>query len=134
MKKYLWIIAIVALLLPACGGNKKETVASDKDSIEVVDQSSATESSLPTVIDFSATWCGPCQQIAPLIHKLAEEYEGKVNFQFIDVDENRAIAEEYKIESIPTFIFLDKEGKEIERVVGADEESVKKALEQLAAN
>lgn len=74
---------------------------------------------LPVVIDFSATWCGPCQKIAPVIDQLAEEYAGRVNICKCDVDQNDELTAQYGIRNVPTIIFIDKEGNTVDRMVGA---------------
>lgn len=71
----------------------------------------------PVVIDFYATWCGPCKAMSPIIEKLASEYEGKIKVLKVDVDKNRSLAEAARIMSIPTLFFIDKDGN-IERQVG----------------
>lgn len=73
---------------------------------------------MPVVIDFYATWCGPCRSLSPLIEQLADEYEGRVKVLKVDVDKNTALAEAARIQSIPTLFFISKDG-EIERQVGA---------------
>ncbi len=70
-----------------------------------------------TVIDFWAEWCGPCRMIAPIIEKLAEEYDGKALIGKVDVDNNPEVAFKYGIRSIPTILIL-KDGEEIKRHVG----------------
>jgi thioredoxin 1 len=70
------------------------------------------------VIDFFATWCGPCKRVAPFFEKLAEEYVG-MKFLKVDVDESAEIAEEFQIRAMPTFVFL-KDGVVVKRVEGAD--------------
>lgn len=72
---------------------------------------------IPVIIDFYATWCGPCKALSPLIEKLAEEYEGRVKVLKVDVDKNEALAQAARIMSIPTLFFIDREGN-IERRVG----------------
>lgn len=62
------------------------------------------------VIDFSATWCGPCQMLAPIIHELSEEYDGKAKFYSIDVDECPNISQQFGIVSIP-FVAVLKKGE-----------------------
>ena len=69
------------------------------------------------LIDFWATWCGPCRALAPTIVELAKEYSGKILIGKLDVDENPATAEKFQVFSIPTMI-LFKEGKEVDRLVG----------------
>ena len=77
----------------------------------------------PSVVDFSATWCGPCQKMKPVFHKLAAEFADKYNFVTIDIDENPGLAEKYHIQVVPTFIFIDADGEEGDRISGAVEES-----------
>lgn len=89
---------------------------------------------LPTVIDFYATWCGPCKAIAPVFQVLKGEYGEKINFVSVDVDADNETARRYGIEAMPTFVILDSEGKEIRRIVGADAEALSAAVDSLAAN
>ena len=70
------------------------------------------------LVDFWATWCGPCRMLGPVIEQLAEDYEGKdVIIGKVDVDENPELAQRYGVMSIPTVLLLE-DGKEIERKVG----------------
>lgn len=73
---------------------------------------------LPLVVDFWATWCGPCRKIAPVISELAEEYDGKIVVGKCDVEESEDVAAEFGIRSIPTVIFM-KGGEVVDKVVGA---------------
>ena len=70
------------------------------------------------LVDFFATWCGPCKMVAPAVEQLAEEYEGKAAVYKVDVDEAQEIGMKYKIMSIPTLVFF-KDGQEVERIRGA---------------
>ena len=70
-----------------------------------------------TLVDFWATWCGPCKMLAPTIEELAKDYDGKIAVGKVDVDENEELARRYDIYSIPTLIIF-KDGKEMERIVG----------------
>jgi thioredoxin 1 len=65
------------------------------------------ESDLPVVVDFHADWCGPCHQIAPLLERLSEEWEGRVRFVKLDIDRNRDVARAYRISSIPAVLLFE---------------------------
>ena len=69
------------------------------------------------LVDFWASWCGPCRMVAPIIDQLAEEYEGKVTVGKVNVDEESALASEFAVVSIPTIIIF-KDGKQVEKLVG----------------
>lgn len=69
------------------------------------------------LIDFWATWCGPCRMQAPILENLAEEYEDRITICKIDVDENQATANQFGIMSIPTLL-LKKDGEVVEQLVG----------------
>ena len=71
----------------------------------------------PVIIDFYATWCSPCQALAPMLKRLADEYEGRVKVLKVDVDKNQELAMAARIMSIPTLFFITKDG-DIERIVG----------------
>jgi len=73
---------------------------------------------LPLVVDFWATWCGPCRMVAPIIAELAKEYEGKINVGKCDVEENEDLAAEFGIRNIPTILFF-KNGEVIDKMIGA---------------
>ena len=75
------------------------------------------EAKLPVLVDFWAAWCAPCTAVAPIIDKIAIEYEGKLKVAKVNTDENPGLPENYGIMSIPTLI-LFKNGKEVERVTG----------------
>ena len=74
--------------------------------------------SQPLVVDFWATWCGPCRMIAPIVEELAKEYDGKIAVGKCDVEENDELAAEYGIRNIPTILFI-KNGEVVDKLVGA---------------
>ncbi|MEO6878544.1 MAG: thioredoxin [Gemmatimonadaceae bacterium] len=71
-----------------------------------------------TVVDFWATWCGPCRMIAPILEQLSTEYEGKVKVTKLDVDANIKTGSRFNVRSIPTLLFF-KEGKVVDQIIGA---------------
>lgn len=81
-------------------------------------QTEVLESNIPVVIDFWATWCGPCKMIAPIIDEMANEFEGKAKICKVDVDNNQSIAIQLGIRSIPT-VMIFKDGKVVDTIVGA---------------
>lgn len=81
----------------------------------------AYEGKLPCVIDFYATWCGPCRKVAPIMEKLAKEYNGKVAVYKVDVDAEQKLATILNIRNIPTVFFIEK-GKQPSYSVGAKDE------------
>lgn len=79
-------------------------------------------------MDFKAVWCGPCKFIAPVFHRLAEQYAGKAHFLQVDVDDVADVAQEVGIEAMPTFLVF-KNKQKVDSLVGANP----KALEALVA-
>lgn len=78
------------------------------------------------LIDFFAEWCGPCHAMKPVFEQLEKDYAGKVQFKTVDVDVDGAMAEQYGVSSIPTFVLL-KDGKEAGRKIGASSKDAMKS-------
>lgn len=88
--------------------------------LEVTDSTFAKEvleSGKPAMVDFWATWCGPCRMVAPTVEELAKEYGDQAVIAKVDVDNNQEIAAEFGIRNIPTLLFF-KDGKVVDKVVG----------------
>lgn len=89
-------------------------------------QSVVLNSSLPVVVDFFATWCGPCKMIAPVLEQLSKEYEGKVVIVKVDVDEAMELSDAFEIVSVPTLLFF-KNGEVVHQMIGAGSKGMLKA-------
>ncbi len=81
-------------------------------------QTEVLESRLPVLVDFSATWCGPCQMMGPVLEQLAAEYAGKAKIVTVNIDRSMDLAEKYRIMSVPNMI-LFKDGTPVDAVIGA---------------
>jgi thioredoxin 1 len=89
-------------------------------------QKEVIESSQPVIVDFSATWCGPCRQLSPIIDDLAKEYAGKVKVGKVDIDQSQEVAGKFGIMSVPTVLFF-KGGQKVDTLVGLNPKSVYKS-------
>ncbi len=76
------------------------------------------KSDLPVLIDFWAEWCGPCRMVAPVVEELAKNYAGKAVIGKVNVDEERGLAQKYRVFSLPT-LFIFKDGEVVDQLVGA---------------
>ena len=84
----------------------------------------------PVFVDFWATWCGPCSIVAPIVEELAKEYEGKVNFVKVDVEQNKELASKYNIFSIPTLAIF-RNGQVVSQAAGAaSKESIRNYIDK----
>lgn len=90
----------------------KPTAVDDSNFDEIVLQAKT-----PVLVDFWAAWCSPCRMVAPVVEELAEEYEGRISFVKLDVDQNPKTASKYGIMSIPTLL-LFKNGSPVSNIVG----------------
>lgn len=94
-------------------GNGGPVTVTDGDFTDVIENRDGL-----SIVDFWATWCGPCRMVAPVIEQLAKEFEGKLQVAKLDVDANQQIAMRYNVRSIPSILFF-KDGHHVDTVVGA---------------
>jgi thioredoxin 1 len=105
-------------------------MAEDSSLVHVNDKSFSSEvlnSDLPVLVDFWATWCGPCRSISPIVEELAKEFMGKVKVTKLNVDESPSTPSQYGVRGIPTLI-LFKGGKILDQIVGAVPKTRLKAM------
>ncbi len=128
------LAVIIMCVLASCGNagaqtskkNEKKAVTElneESFNAKIYDMSKETLVYLgdkPAIIDFTATWCGPCQRIAPVLDQLAEEYDGKVVIYKVDIDKNRALAKEFNVSSIPAILYIPLKGEPVMTVGSRD--------------
>ena len=73
----------------------------------------------PAIVDFTASWCGPCQRIAPILEELAEEYKGEIIIYKVDVDKEKGLAQAFNVSSIPAVLFIPADGSDPIMTIGA---------------
>ena len=110
-----------AFLYFAAGGNHPAAMNQSTDNVKKITDAEydaeVTQDRLPVVMDFYATWCGPCKQLAPVMDGLAEEFKGKIKFVKVNVDDSPALAGRFEISGIPALVFI-KDGKVENTVMG----------------
>lgn len=83
----------------------------------------------PAIVDFTATWCGPCQRISPILEELAKEYDGKIVIYKVDIDKNRDLANAFNISSIPAIMYIPLNGEPVMTVGARDKGKFKTEIE-----
>ncbi len=89
------------------------------------------EGELPCLIDFYADWCGPCKTVAPILEELSNEYKGKVNVYKVDTEDQRELSGMFGIQSIPSLLFVPKEGQPQMAMGALPKETFKKAFKEV---
>jgi len=99
-------------------GEEKPAVAAAEPESKPALKPATEKKALPKLYDFWAVWCPPCREQKPIIEELKKEYAGVVDVIAIDTDKDKELAQKYEIKVIPTLIFVDAEGNEVERLTG----------------
>lgn len=123
MNRCAWVLGLGLIAMVGC----RQAVAPGPRIPDEQFASEVLESDVPVLVDFNATWCGPCRMIAPAVDELAAEYAGKAKVVKIDVDNNPQLAARYEVESIPALLIFDG-GKVVDRMVGVPAGDPKGAL------
>ena len=85
---------------------------------------------LPAIVDFYADWCSPCRRVAPIMEKLAEEYDGKLLVYKVNVDQEKDLSAAFQVKSIPMVLFIPMEGQPMMQVGALPEEGYRKVVEE----
>ena len=85
----------------------------------------------PAIVDFTATWCGPCQRIAPILDELAKEYDGKVVIYKVDIDKNRNLAKAFNVSSIPAILYIPLTGEPVMTIGSRDKSKFRSEIETI---
>jgi thioredoxin 1 len=89
------------------------------------------EGELPCLIDFYADWCGPCKMVAPILEELSKEYDGKINIYKIDTEAEQELSMAFGIRSIPSMLFVPKDGQPQMAVGALPKDSLKQAINEV---
>jgi thioredoxin len=117
------VAAVAAVCLTSCAQLDENTVHYGTNVIKLNAanfQQQVVASTKPVLVDFWAPWCGPCREMVPTISALADEYQGRVVFGSVNVDDETALAEKFNIEGIPA-VFIFKDGKPVHQLIGLRE-------------
>lgn len=137
MNRYIafFTLSIVFLLLSSCGNKGKNDLPSESSDVSGQTETSfalKSEKGLPLVVDFSASWCGPCHMLKPVFEEVKKKYAGKIEFMTVDIDSFPDLAGQYGIQAVPTIVFINATGKEEDRSVGyVDKIEIEKRIEKL---
>ncbi|MCP4354053.1 MAG: thioredoxin fold domain-containing protein [Proteobacteria bacterium] len=133
--KNIWYVVIGLFIFISIAGVQKSRLYAGDSKENQYDFNKLPVKGVVTLVDLGAKKCIPCKMMAPILEKLGKSYKGKAAIAFIDVWENRAQANKYKIRSIPTQIFFDSSGKEIFRHVGfMSEKAIIRQLSKMGVN
>ena len=129
----------LALGLNACANNKESKNQNKKGANKVYNYETNPndwkyEGDKPCIVDFYATWCGPCKALAPVLEELAKEYDGKIYIYKVDVDKEEELAATFGIRSIPTLLWIPKNGKPTVTQGAMPKTELKKMIDEVLLN
>src|ERR1022692_2919971 len=129
--------AAVLIFLAVAGCEKPSAMNESSASVKHITQGEfadeVTRCAQPVVVDFYATWCGPCREFSPMLDRVAGGYTDKIKFVKVNVDESPGLAQNYQVQAIPT-VLMFKDGKLADRITGVPAEAdLKSKLDALVA-
>ncbi len=147
-KRFVPIALGILLVLGNChAGNSPKTVSNMNSSVKVVELTNEVfkqkvfnyeinktwkfEGNLPVIIDFYATWCGPCRQLSPLVEEMAKKYDGKIVVYKVDTDKEQLLAQSMGIQNLPTLLFIPAKGQPRSTMGAIPRETLEKAIAEV---
>lgn len=126
--------AVLGLIFHFAFGSSYQPPKNVKAIAEADFDAEVTRAGKPVVVDFFATWCGPCKTLAPRLDALAGEYGDRIKFVSVNVDQSPALATKFDVQGVPTLLFIGKDGRVADTIVGlASVEVMRAKMEALAA-
>jgi len=136
MKKMIFCL-MALLMLVACRNSDNQSQSQEQnDTVAVTQdgdwaQQTTIMSSKPMVVDFFATWCGPCKELAPILDEVEKKHHDDVIFQRIDIDQNMDLVQQFNIEGVPTLMFITPKG-EYQMLIGLqDAQTIENKITEL---
>lgn len=150
MYKTIALAAVIMVALASCGNagaqSDKNTQKKSKGVTELTTDTFQTKvydlnkeelvflGNKPAIVDFTATWCGPCQRIAPILDELATQYDGKIVIYKVDIDKNRDLAKAFNVSSIPAVLYIPLNGEPVMTVGSRDKGKFTTEIETILLN
>lgn len=123
--KFLMCIAVGIMMMisaNSCDNKKKaeskSSSQSESSEKQQMDKSKTDSSDKLVLIDFYATWCGPCKAMSPVMEQMEEKYGDRIEFKKVDVDQDGELAQKYNVESIPNIVILSPDDEVLENIIG----------------
>lgn len=129
------LITLATAYLSVISAQKIKQITAEDFKAKIFDYQNKTEweysGDTPVLIDFYATWCGPCKMVAPILEDLQEEFEGKLTIYKVNVDKEKELTGIFGVQAMPSFLFIPKSGKPTMAKGAMPEETFRKAFDEL---
>lgn len=124
-------VAVAALMCVCCSSKPVASETEDSQPVAATETSATAETNKPVVIDFFATWCGPCKALSPLLKKMESKYGDRIDFKRVDIDEEAVMAEHYNVEAVPTLVYISTDGTVTTSVGLLQEQELERHIQSL---